>query len=47
MQISYIHGYMIKCTSQKIITLKLFYAEYKQDYVDYMLHEVFTLKASS
>ena len=41
---------MIKCASQNIITLKLFYAEWlltksKWDYIDYMLHEVFTLKA--
>jgi hypothetical protein len=28
---------MIKCASQNIITLKLFY-EYKQDYIDYMLY---------
>ena len=44
---------MIKCASQNIITLKLFYTEWlltkknKEDYIDYMLREVFTLKASS
>jgi hypothetical protein len=45
---------MIKCASQNIITLKLFYAEWlltkninKIIYIDHMLHEVFTLKASS
>jgi hypothetical protein len=38
---------MIKCASQNIITLELFYAEWlltksKRDYIDYMSHEVFT-----